>query len=118
MLKSTKYLRFVLLIISITSCNTDTRETPEFHSYDQAIEWYENQNLDTTHPDSTAISKASYHHRDEVLLIYYVSKPGKGYIFGNIPRSVWEEFKSSSSKGSYFNERIKGRYRYRLNEEK
>ena len=113
-----KYLRFALLIVIITSCNVDKQETPEFHSYDQAIEWYENQSLDTIYPDSTAISMASYHQRDGVLLIYYVSKPGKGYIFGHVPLNVWEEFKVSSSKGSYYNEHIKGRYSYRMKEEK
>ena len=117
-MQSKKYLRFALLFIIISGCNADNQEKPTFHSYDQAIEWYGNQDLDMLYPDSTAISMASYHQRDGVLLIYYVSKPDKGYIFGNVPRSVWEEFKSSSSKGSYFNERIKGRYRYRLNEEK
>lgn len=115
MMQSKKYLRFALLIVIITGCNADKQEKPVFHSYDQAIEWYENQSLDTIYPDSTAISMASYHQRDSVLLIYYVSKPDKGYIFGNVPRNVWEEFKESSSKGSYYNERIKGHYDYRLN---
>jgi hypothetical protein len=118
MMKSTKYLQFALLIVIITSCNADKQEKQEFHSYDQAIEWYKNQSSDTIYPDSTAISMASYYQGDSVLLIYFVSKPGKGYIFGNIPRHVWEEFKNSPSKGSYFNEHIKGRFSYSLSGEK
>lgn len=96
------------------NCNSDKQNKPEFHSYDQAIEWYKNQNLDTIYPDSAAISMASYYQRDGVLLIYFVSKPDKGYIFENVLLNTWDEFKNAPSKGSYFNEHIKGRYIYRL----
>jgi len=85
-----------------------------FESYAEAIQWYQSQNLETMQPSSESIFKASYHTRDEVLLVYFQSNPGKAYIFGDVPRDIWEDFKSAASKGGYFNSRIKNRYRFSL----
>lgn len=87
---------------------------PAFSSYDEAVAWYLGQPLETIYPQSTAIYRASYHKGDQVLLLFFKSNPGKGYIYGGVPSSVWQGLKQAPSKGRYYNAVIRGRYGYRL----
>jgi hypothetical protein len=102
------------LIVSFSCERQDVR--PAFKSLDEVVAWYVKQgNLDWMTPDSTAISRAAFHKGDKVLIIYFTPNPQKGYIFGDIPISLWDEFKNSTSKGRFYNSMIRGKFGYRLN---
>jgi len=114
---------FAVVVLAQPKSNTPTARLDStkvksgFESYPEAIRWYQAQDLETIQPASATISKVSYHARDAVLLVYFRSNPGKAYIFGNVPRDIWEDFNNAASKGHYFNSRIKNRFRFKLWEE-
>jgi KTSC domain len=57
---------------------------------------------------SRAISAVGYdgtNHRMKILF-----NNGKIYDFCNVPRHIYEEILSASSKGTYYNKNIRGRY--------
>lgn len=58
--------------------------------------------------NSTTISSADYDETAEILTIRFHN--GHNYVYNGVPKSVFEEFLSSPSKGKYYNSFIKGRY--------
>jgi hypothetical protein len=42
------------------------------------------------------------------------SNPSGIYIFEDVPQAVFNQWVSASSAGSYYNEQVKGRYRFEL----
>jgi len=107
---------FVVIIFNLsTGCNVDSDKKPQFNSYQQAIDWYQNQKtLEIVYPNSSAIYRAAYHAADRILLINFTSNQSKSFIFGNISPDMWQAFKFAPSKGQYYNATIKGRYEYLL----
>lgn len=55
------------------------------------------------------IKGAKYNTETEVMQIYIGDK-GEVYECEGVPNEVWNEFKSATSKGSYFNKYIRGQY--------
>lgn len=60
---------------------------------------------------SSVIAKYSYDAPTEVLRVVYVS--GSVYDYLHVPPSVYVDFKSAFSKGTYLNTHIKGRFDYK-----
>ena len=112
---------FSLALICLTlfnSCGpkeTHSEIQSNFSSYEEASKWYlSSAPLEWMNPDSTMILKVAYHEKDSVMIIFFKSKPFIGYIYGGVPRSIWERFKNASSKGQFYNKTIKGKYHFRL----
>ena len=107
-----------LISISVFSAQAlcDNQQTrPSFRSYEAAVTYYlESGKLEWMHPQSSAIHKAAYHKDDQVMIIYFTSNIYKGYIFDEVPKDLWEEFKNAPSKGRFYNTRIKGKFGYDL----
>jgi len=57
---------------------------------------------------STAIARIKYDAPARVLTVVFVS--GMVYKYLNVPQSVYDNFKTSGSKGTYLNKFIKGFY--------
>ncbi len=57
---------------------------------------------------SSVIASYSYHQEEQVLRIVFVS--GLVYLYRGVPSSIFESFKRSGSKGTYFNRFIKNHY--------
>lgn len=62
-----------------------------------------------TYLSSSAIRAVDYHASSGRLTIYFHSSGG--YTFYGVPWDVYEGLVLSSSPGSYYNRRIRGRYR-------
>ncbi|NTE01222.1 KTSC domain-containing protein [Agrobacterium tumefaciens] len=60
---------------------------------------------------SSVINSFSYHAESKILTIIFVS--GYKYHYINVPQTVFNSFKSATSKGRYFNERIKNKFRFK-----
>lgn len=60
---------------------------------------------------STVIRRFDYSPEREELTIEFVS--GRRYLYSGVPRDEAESLRSASSKGSYFNRRIRDRYAFR-----
>lgn len=57
---------------------------------------------------SSVLLKATYDTETEEMVITF--KTGKEYSYYSIPKIVWNEFRTSESKGSFFSRQIKGKY--------
>lgn len=58
--------------------------------------------------NSSAISFIDYNETTRILTIVFI-KTGK-YTYPNFPKSLYEEFLKSSSKGRFYNQYIKDKY--------
>ena len=65
---------------------------------------------------SSMIYKAVFYPADgqNFMLVYFMSKTNKGYIYEGVPTSVWKGWKKASSKGRYYNASVKGKFRFNL----
>lgn len=91
------------------------KEVPR-HSYHAANVWIQS-NLPPTgqmFPDSTAIHHAIYFQDGGFLVLRFQSDPSKSYLFEGVPLRLWREFEAAPSKGRFYNDQIKGRYRFQL----
>ena len=62
-------------------------------------------------PESSVLHSASY---DKVMNRLTVTfKSGRSYDFFDVPPSIWEEFKKAESKGRFFTQNIKGKFKPR-----
>ena len=62
-------------------------------------------------PDSTCFTSIGYHPFSKTLWVVF-RNTGAGYHYYDVPYEVWHEFKNADSKGSYFQEAIRGYYEY------
>ncbi len=59
---------------------------------------------------STVVSAIHYNAANSTLRVIFVS--GMIYDYKNVPEKVFKAMKTSSSKGTYLNQHIKGKYDY------
>ena len=64
-------------------------------------------------PNSSFISYITYYSESEHLII---CMNGKEYVFANIPSSLWSDFKSADSAGTFYNQNIKENTAYWIND--
>lgn len=60
-------------------------------------------------PGSSCFSEIGYDNNTGDLIVTFRDS-GVSYVYGEVPKSVWEELKSADSMGSYYNKEIKGSY--------
>lgn len=67
-------------------------------------------------PESSWINQIKYYSCEGQTGFLLVQIGNRTYIHANVPRRVWNEFKQAPSKGTYYNQRIRGddRYYFRL----
>ena len=59
---------------------------------------------------SSFINSASYYSCDNKFGFLIIGLQGREYIYKNLPKTIWIQFKQASSLGTYYNKYIKGRY--------
>ena len=66
-------------------------------------------------PESSWIKRIEYYSCDGETgyLIIYTTR-AEEYIHAHVPMKIWEEFSTSSSKGSYYNSNIINRYNFEI----
>ena len=86
-----------------------------FTTYDEAVQYvrghFSGESIDTRR--SSWITSAEYFPADGHGYLILGMK-GKPYIFAGVPPQIWEEFKDAPSLGRYYNQNIRGRYRFNL----
>ena len=75
---------------------------------------YPVKNIQST-PESSWIKRIEYYscNEKEGYLIIYTTR-GEEYIHAHVPQTIWDEFSTSKSKGSYYNTNIVNRYPFNL----
>jgi len=57
---------------------------------------------------STAIRSFSHDPEHELLMVEFIT--GRRYIYAGVPADVYEAMRKATSKGGFFNRRIRDRY--------
>ena len=112
---------FLILIFSFACNSQNCNQLPtSFSSYSSAISKVKSSTFkikETANTSSSSwITSAKYYSCDgQAGYFIYTTNSGYEYIHKGVPVYVWEGFKNASSKGSYYDANIKGRYRLPLN---
>ena len=114
-----KYL-IIFLSVLIVSCESHKCDTlnDEFNSYKGAISsvikttFNYTDELDTS--KSSWIREANYYSCDNAKGYLIIETDSQNYIYKEVPKAVWEEFKQANSFGRYYNSYIKGNYKLSL----
>jgi len=88
------------------------KTTNKIASFIEEMDW--DFDMQTT-PDSSAFKEIGYEKTDHILVVTFRDS-GDSYYYYDVPRDMWVEFKNADSLGSYFNEYIKGNYKYKAAE--
>lgn len=59
---------------------------------------------------STWIVKAEYYSCDNKKGYFILTTKKKSYLFHDMPKSVWKDFKKAPSYGKFYNAHIRGKY--------
>ena len=114
---------FTLLLLFFISINsysqTDCDQLPTtFSSYNQALNLVSNANfsfIDNVNTSrSTVIQGAKYFSCDNRSGFLIIGVNNQRYIYQGVPINVWNNFKTASSFGSFYNSYIKNNYQLRL----
>ncbi len=117
-----KQLLTILLIV-LYSCGGAQGDcglitSKQFKSYNEAIKEVRKSSFQLTDkiktPESSWIASAEYYSCDGNEGYFIMNTGDKSYIHKEVPVEVWEGFKAAGSKGSYYNEHLKGQYRVYL----
>lgn len=113
-----KYILFLLFILC--SCSQNCKELPSsYKNHEEAITIVLTTNFKYTDncdvSDSSFIRSADYYSCNGLTGYLIMGINNTDYIFQDIPYPVWTQFKNANSKGRFFNMKIKGRYKLKLN---
>lgn len=110
------YFLVIGVLINFTSCNSQNCEDLpiNFSSYKKAVNEVKStkftlsDNINTSR--SSVIENADYYSCDGKIGYLIIEIRNTEYIYQNVPISVWQEFKTADSFGSFYNSNIKRRY--------
>lgn len=89
----------------------------KFTSYDDAINKVEHSNFTTSESisfNSSIIDKANYYFCSNKSTFLILTMKKRKFIFSGVPLNIWNEFKKVDSKGKYYHQFIKGKYRLNI----
>lgn len=116
-----KIVLVCLFIASITGfAQTNCVKLPSaYKSYSQAINSVKRANFKITETASTSksswVKSATYYSCDGKTGYLIIMLKTKEYIHSNLPYSIWKGFKNANSKGKYYDNNIRFKYRLNLN---
>ena len=61
-------------------------------------------------PNSTAIQRVQHRLRDGSMLVRFANRAPTDYLFGNVPRELFRQWKRVQSPGKFYHRRIKNNY--------
>ena len=61
-------------------------------------------------PNSTAIQRVQHKRRTGTLLVRFANRAPTDYMFGNVPRELYRQWKRVQSPGRFYHRRIKDQY--------
>lgn len=111
------FIYVVLLLLPLLSCGQGVScdsLPPHYDSYGQALKsirhasFHLHESCNTS--SSSWIRGAEYYSCDGRTGFFLLKTDKQWYIHRDVPVTVWNGFKSASSRGSYYDNNIKGRY--------
>ena len=111
---------YFLTVIWLHSCmKMDCDQVPStFRSYEEAISFIKAGSFkikeEINNSNSTWITGASFYSCNGTNGYFILGTENKEYLHSGVSYSLWKEFKNSESLGSFYNKKIKGRYRFSI----
>jgi len=120
MYKAIIFLFCLLSSTFISFAQTNCYKLPStFKSYNQAITLVKAAKfkiIETANTSkSTWVKSANYYSCDGKTGYLIIMLKSKEYIHSNMPYSIWKGFKNANSIGSYYDKKIRYKYRLELN---
>lgn len=108
-----------IFCITATACGSSCSDLPtEFTSYDEAISMVRTARYALTEHQKTDrsswVTGAEYYSCDGVEGYFILRTSEVDYLHMGVPLKVWQEFKTASSFGTFYSQRIRGSYRMHL----
>ena len=112
-------LLFSLLIAcNSTNCSEISKTFKTYNEAENTIESIDFKFVDDVDTSSSSwIRSANYYSCDGETGYFIYTTAKKKYIHENLPIDVWDNFKNAESFGSFYNKKIKHRYKLILNHE-
>lgn len=108
------------IFIGLISCKKNIQEPASFNSYIEIATYLDKANFKTDEQkdvsNSDWITSARFQSVDGQYGFLTLGMRGKSYYFNKVPISVWEQFKKSESKGSFYHKFIKNKYNINLSQ--
>lgn len=108
------------MLAVLSACSgIDCNKIPTSYSnYDDAVKTIKSASFSLSEFANTSISTwikgASYYSCDGLTGYFLLESKNSYYLYSNMPLEIWNEFKNAKSKGNYYNQYIKGNYRFNL----
>lgn len=115
-----KYILICCLFFTVTSvCSQSCLELPDsFINYKEAIEAIKSTNFTFIESCNTSksswIRSASFHSCDSKTGFFLLKTDNQTYIHDNLPKNLWVEFTATDSFGRFYNNKIKGKYYFKI----
>jgi len=112
---------FLILVFMMVSCTSQNcKSVPDtFSSYNEVLSTINKTSFkikdDVNTSKSSWIKKANYYSCNEVTGFMIIKTKKQNYIFENVPITIWNDFKKSSSFGKFYNKKIRNKYKLYLN---
>ncbi len=110
----------LLVLLSLLSCKKNIQEPASFNSYIEIATYLDKANFKTDEQTDVSysgwITSAKFQSADGEYGFLTLGMRGKSYYFNKVPISVWEQFKKSESKGSFYHKFIKNKYNINLSQ--
>jgi hypothetical protein len=113
---------FVFLLAGFNSChaqNSCDNLPVTYKSYTEALKLVRGAKFKFSDSYNTSkssfITSAHYYSCDNKSGFLIIGFQGKPYIYRNVPKVVWNEFKAADSFGNFFNAKIKSNSKFKLN---
>ena len=113
---------FITVAIFLGSCSgIDCDQLPKtYSSYDAAIKTIKAAHFKIQETVNTSKSSwvrgASYYSCDGSLGFFILKTDNQEYLYSNVPIDTWNSFKSADSFGSYYDNNIKHKFSFKLNQ--
>lgn len=112
-------LLFVFQLTLTSSKSQDCKQMPSnFRTYEQAILFIKKANFkikdiaNTT--KSSWIRAASFYSCNGTTGYLIIGTDNKEYVHSSVPITLWNQFKNASSFGNFYDNKIKGKYRFNI----
>lgn len=112
-------ISFLLFFSACKNVNCD-RLPQHYSSYQDAIEKIQNAHFKIEESVNTSKSSwvrgASFYSCDGISGYFILQTDEEDYVYANVPTEIWTGFKNADSFGTYYNQKIKHKYSFNLNQ--
>ena len=102
-------LTSLALLIVVCEATPEPFASEGIKTYSEATKWVKKKyKSETVKPWFSDIHKMVYFKEGCFMLIHFTSNKSKGYLYHQVPPSLWSDFKGAQNKDNFYKSGIKG----------